>query len=333
MNYKQSQKILDEIKKANKILLNCHRGPDPDGIGSTLAMRLVLLGMEKDVEVICPTKPISDQTDFLEGYSQIIPGVDFEKYDFSKYDLFITLDTPNLGLMTGKDNAQAPDIKTIVIDHHYISTINGLVELRDKKATSVGEMLYDIFEDWKIQLDKNIAECLLTSIIGDTGAFAYPNVTPRTLKISADLMNLGANKNMIADKIYRTEKFEMLKFWSLILQKMEIDKSGKFVYSLISDKEFKSFKGLDDAKAKAASLFAPVVDETDFGFIGVEEKPKYMTISFRGRTDFDTSAIAKELGGGGHRVASATKIEGLEFEKAVEKLLSTVRRMVDAKIS
>ena len=54
MNYKESSEILKEIKKAKKILINCHRSPDPDSVGSALAMRKVLADMDKSVEVVCP---------------------------------------------------------------------------------------------------------------------------------------------------------------------------------------------------------------------------------------------------------------------------------------
>lgn len=329
MNYKLSEKILSEIKKANKILVNCHRSPDPDSIGSALDMKLVLENMGKEVEVICPSKPISGQTSYLSGYNQINLGVDFDKFDFSKYDLFIMLDTPSTILMTGKSDNKVPKIKTIVIDHHHLNSLDGFIKLVDENATSVGEMLYDIFEDWGVKVDRSVAECLLTSIIGDTGIFAYPNVTPKTLSIAAVLMRLGADKNMMVDKIYRSEDFEMLKFWSTILSKMEIDKFHKFVYSFIPYEEYKKFSRLDDAKSKAASLFAPIVEGTDFGFVGIEERAKQLTVSFRGRTDFDTSKIAKELGGGGHRASSAVTVEGLTFEKAVEKVLAAAREVVN----
>lgn len=326
MNYKESQLILDEIKKAKKILLNCHRGPDPDSVGSTLATRLVLINMGKDVDVICPTKKISKQTEYLDGYSEIKTGIDFSTFNFDEYDLFISLDTPNIGLMTGTNDLYEPKIKTIVIDHHFISTVKSDFALRDVNATSVGEMLFDIFSDWEIKIDKKISECLLTSIIGDTGIFSYPNVTPKTLEIASKLMAYGANKNMIADNIYRSEEFMMLKFWSLVLSKMEQDENYGFVYAMIPFEDYKNFTSLDDAKAKSASLFAPVVAGTDFGFIGVEEKPGYVSISFRGRTEFDTSKIAKELGGGGHKVSSATKIEGLPFEDVTKKVLDVCRK-------
>jgi bifunctional oligoribonuclease and PAP phosphatase NrnA len=326
MNYKDSNRILEEIRKAENILVNCHQGPDPDGIGSTLALKAVLEEMGKKVSIICPSNFISRQTDFLSDYSSIQLGVDFGSFDYSKYDLFITLDTPNLELLVGKDKTVLPNIKTIVIDHHFISTLDGFINIKDDKATSVGEMLYLIFEDWKIKIDKKIAECIMTSIIGDTGAFAYPNTTSQTLRIAAEIIDMGVDKDMIVNRIYRDENFQMLKFWSEVLSNMKIDKDCNFVYSMIPYEIYADYSRLDDAKAKAASLFAPIVAGTDFGFVGVEEKPGFMTISFRGRTDFDTSQVAKELGGGGHKVASAAKIDGLTFDQALKKVLEAAKK-------
>lgn len=328
MNYKESKKILLEVQKSKKILLNCHRGPDPDSIGSNLAMKMVLQKMGKEVTVICPSKTLSKQTNYLTGYEEIVTGVNFDEYNFSDYDLLLSLDTPNISLMKGKDDKVQPDIKTIVIDHHYISLLQGYIRLVDDEATSVGEMLYMIFQDWKVELNKEISECLLTSIIGDTGAFSYPNTTADTLKVSAKLIENGAEKNMIVNRIYRNENFEMLKFWSEILASMEIDETGKFVWAMIPYEVYKKYEHLDDAKAKSASLFAPIVEGTDFGFIGIEEKPKLMSISFRGRTTFDTSAIAKALGGGGHKASSAVKIDGLPFDTVVIKVLEVSRKYV-----
>jgi phosphoesterase RecJ-like protein len=291
-----------------------------------MAMKDVLEGMGKTVSVICPSKVISKQTDFLRDYNDIRLGVNFDSFDFSEYDLFITLDTPNLSLLTGKENSKVPDIRTIVIDHHFVSALQGFIKLGDEKATSVGEMLYLIFKDWNVDINKNIAECLVTSIVGDTGAFAYPNTTSQTLRIVAELMDFGVDKDMIVNKIYRNEDFQMVKFWCEVLSQMQMDEEHHFVYSMIPYEIYKNFSKLDDAKAKAASVFAPIVTGTDFGFIGVEESPKFTTVSFRGRTDFDTSQIAKELGGGGHKISSAVKFEGISFNEVVEKVLTAARK-------
>ena len=148
MNYKESKKILAEIKKAKRILLNCHRGPDPDSIGSALAMYEVLKGWGKDVVVVCSSGDLFDNVSFLQGYSKIKKGVDFSKFDFPQYDLFITLDSSNWSMVTGDNEMSVPDIPLVVIDHHKTNPGYGTINLVDINAKSVGEILYLVFQDW-----------------------------------------------------------------------------------------------------------------------------------------------------------------------------------------
>jgi len=326
MNYNKSPEIIKEINKSNNILLTCHRNPDPDSIGSVLAMKAVLEKMGKSVDVICPSAKITKQVDYLRDYLDIKTGIDYANFPFEIYDLLIALDVPNISQFIGDEGAKQPTINTIVIDHHFVSTLNGNIRLVDNKATSVGEMLYSIFEDWVVDLDKNIAECLLTSIIGDTGAFSYPNVTSQTLRIAANLIDFGVDKDEIVIRIYRSEDFGILKFWNEVLSAMKIDKDGRYIYSFVPYSIYSKYENLDNVKSKAAGLFAPIIKNTDFGFVGVEEKENHMTVSFRGRTDFNTSEIAKALGGGGHKAASSAKIKDVPFEEAKEKVLSVVRK-------
>lgn len=329
MNYSQSQKILEKVKKAKKVLLNCHRNPDPDSLGSALAMRKVLMSMGKEVEVICPSENLFENVNYLEGYGTIKKNVDFKTYDFSKYDLLITLDSASWDMVSGKKDENTPDIKKVVIDHHDTNTGYGDLNLIDKAANSVAEMLYAVFVDWDIKIDSLVADCLMAGIVGDTGAFRYPGLGKEVFLTVVKLIELGADKDKAITKIYRNDPFNLIKFYGEVLNKMEIDKDRGFVYSVIS---FETYSKLDKpamAKESAASMFAQVVEGTEFGFIAVETEPKKLSVSFRSRTGFDTSKIAVRLGGGGHIYASGGRIEGLDFEKASEKLLDTVRRVVD----
>lgn len=326
MNYPESQLILEEIKKAKRILINCHFGADPDGIGSTLSLYRILLGMDKEVKIICPSKTISKQTDYLENYKDINLDIDIHSFDFQKYDLFIILDSSDIDVLTGKSDKLEISIPVVVVDHHYANDLVGTVKLVDGKASSVGEMLYKIYQDWGVTLDKEISQCLLTSIIGDTGTFSYAGAGAETLRIGADLISLGADKTMISDRIFRAEDFKILKFWSEVLSKAEFDEEYKFVWSATPYKIYEGYKDLPAVKSKTAAIFAPLIDGTNFGFIAVEENPKVLSVSFRGRNGFDTSKIAYELGGGGHPIASAVRINGLDFDTALIKVLEVCRK-------
>ncbi len=325
MNYKESQNILSEVKGAGKILVNCHRGPDSDSVGSALALSKVVRAMGKEVLVVCPSD-IPEDLMFLEG-SKEIKKIDYSTFKFSEYDLFLAIDSSNYSMMSGsRDLVQPRDIPFIVMDHHLSNDEFGKINLVDKEITSTGELLYHVFEDWGVGIDASAAQCLLTGIIGDTGCFQYQNVGDRTLTVAADLIKLGANKEEIIYNIYRNISFSEVKLWGKIIEKMEIDKENRFVWSVLSILDYQNVLGIDSAKEDAANLFFPIVRDTDFGIIMEERDDSTLSVSFRARSDFDVSAIAKEVGGGGHKAAAGARIEGLPFDEAVEKVLAAARK-------
>lgn len=328
MNYQESKNILDEVKKADKILLNCHRSPDPDSIGSALAMREVLIDLGKEVEIICPTEVLYKNIDYLKGFDQIKGEVDFSKFNYSDFDLFIVLDSASWD-MVGYKNDKNPDVKVALIDHHHTNPGYADINLIDKTATSVGEMLYAVFKDWEVEITKDIADSLMAGIVGDTGAFRYPNLKKEIFIAVADLMDKGADKDKAITKIYRSDPYNLVKFYGEVLSRMKIDEKRKFVWSAVPYEVYSKLDKPVTAKESSASLFTQVVEGTDFGFVAVETEPKKLSISFRSRTGFDTSVIATALGGGGHVYASGGKVEDLEFGEAVEKVIKTVEDIVD----
>ena len=180
MNYPKSKEILEEIKKAKKILLNCHRGPDPDAIGSCLAMYKVLKRMVKKVEIICPSERLYENVNYLKDFTEIKTNIVFSSFNFSIYDLFIVFDSSSWEMVSGDKKSVIPKLPIINIDHHETNTFYSGVNLVDKNASSVGEMLLKIFVDWEIEIDADCAACLMAAIVGDTGAFRYPHTTPNT---------------------------------------------------------------------------------------------------------------------------------------------------------
>lgn len=321
MNYKESKAILQSIKQAKRILINCHEHPDADSVGGALAMAMVLKKMGKEVDIICP-EAISEELKFLPG-SKLIIQTDFSKINYSRYDLFLVLDTSSWDRVCGNSELTLPNIKIVQIDHHRSNKNYGEINLVDYTKKSNCEILYLVFEDWKVKINKNIAHCLLTGIIGDTGSFQF-STPPETLEAAAKLIRLGADKEEINLNLFRSMEFGNLKIIGELLRSIVLDKKGKFVWCAVQYKFVKDYEF--ELNLDVIDILLQGTKNTEFGVRMVEKNPEELRVSFRARADFDTSKIALALGGGGHPFASGATIKGLPFKEAVEKVLKATRK-------
>jgi len=324
MKYKDSKKLLKELKKAKRILINVHRSPDQDGIGSALSFYEFLESKGKELKVICPSDLTKEHT-FLP-HAEVIEKIDFSSFDFDQWDILLCLDSANWGMVSGGLDIKMPEIKMLLIDHHVTSERFAKVNIVDDKVSSTCELVYLLFKKWKIKLSRDICQNLLAGIICDTGVFEYPNTSSQTLGIVKELMDKGANKNEIVEKVYRNYPFNKLKLWGKILEDMQFDKENKFVYSAVSYESYKEYGEPVSAKETSASMFCPIIDGADFGMVMIEEDKEKLTVSFRSKKDFDVSRLAKDLDGGGHRLAAGATITGEEFPKAVNKVIKVAMK-------
>lgn len=322
MNYKESAKILKEIEKADRILLNCHRRPDPDSVGSALALKSVLEDMDKKVKVICPTE-VEDGLNFLKNFDSI-KTVDFTGFDFEDFDLFITLDSASVDMVTGVKGVSIGPCKLITIDHHASNTHYGDINLVDEDVSSCAELLYFVFEDWGVKKPELYSEELLTGIFGDTGGLRHPNVSSKTFGVAMNLTS-HTDKNKIISNLYYNYNLDSLKLVGEFLSGLRKDATG-FVWTSIDFETYEKFSNPDKAKEIIADNFSSAAKAVKFGITMLEDRERKLGISFRSRGGFDVSKIAIELGGGGHKAAAGASVEGLSFEEAVEKVLKVARK-------
>jgi len=321
MHYKESKRILQEIRRAKRILVNCHEHPDADSVGGALALGVALKQMGKKVDIVCP-EVISDELKFLPN-SSLVKKTDFSKINYEKYDLFLILDTSTWDRVCGSKEIPLPNIKIVQIDHHRSNDGYGEINLFDFDKKSNSEILYSLFEDWQVKINKGIAQCLLAGIIGDTGSFQFE--TPaETLELAARLMRLGADKEIINLNLFRGTEFANLKVIGELIKNMQLDKKRKFIWSIVPHKFMKGYQM--DLNLDVVDILLQGTKGIEFGIRMIEKNPQDLRVSFRARTGFDTSKIAIALGGGGHPVASGATIKGMKLDDAVRLVLSTARK-------
>ena len=321
MNYPESEAIKQKIDSVQKILLNCHHNPDADSVGSALAMARVLKKWGKEVRILSST-PVSKNLQFLVK-EENIKVTDFTKFNYTAFDLFITLDSSSWSRTSGTRNFEKPKIPFVVIDHHKSNQKFGDINLLVPDASANSLVLYKLYQDWNTDLSSDVAEPLLAGILGDTGGLRFPEADIETFEIALQLMKV-ADKNKIMFNLYQSFEISHVNVWKEVMNNLYVDIRHKFVYSFIRKEVMEKNGYPDNAKAEVSDMLFQGIDGTDFGVVGVEDKEGYVSVSFRSRTGVDVSRLASELGGGGHQWASAGRVYE-DFDKAVELILQKCR--------
>lgn len=159
-----------------------------------------------------------------------------------KYDLIIVIDTPDLeSLGEIYDNETEFFYRTPVIniDHHANNESFGQINCVELTAVATSEILFSIFESFSRELiDEDIATCLLSGMISSTKSFKTPNITPQTLTVAAQLISLGARREEIINKFYRSRSLNMLKLWGRVLARLSGSLNNKIVWSMLNADDF-----------------------------------------------------------------------------------------------
>jgi len=331
MNYSESQGIKQKIDSSQKILVNMHHNPDADSVGSAIAMARVLKHLGKEVKIVTPTQvPKNLQFLLREEKAEV---VDFKDFNFSEYDLFITLDSSSWSRVAGSHDFKQPEIELINIDHHISNQKFGEINLIVPDAAANCEVLFYLFQDWRITPDigemeyyPDIHTPLLAGIIGDTGAFRFPEADSGTFEVARELMNL-ADKNKIVFELYQSFEENHIMVWKEIMNNLKIDHEHGFVYSFVRKDVLEKFGKPFNAKSELADMIFQSIEGTDFGFVGAEDEG-YISVSFRSRTGVDVSRLAGMLGGGGHSWAAAARVNVVNYDNAVDQILEKARNFV-----
>lgn len=325
MNYKESKQILELVGGAKKILINCHRSPDPDSLASALALKKVLKEyFGKKVFVISPDS-VSPNYSFIGDITDIEVIDDLGKHNFSNYDLWIILDSEKWSQI--RLTKRPAKIKIINIDHHPESKKENAINIIDVTASSTTEMLYSIFDDWKLKVSKELAQLLLTGMVYDTHFFTNLNTSSKSHKIASELMDLGADNYALVLNLEHTLEINQMYLWREYLINLKVDDKYKFAWTSLPYSVYKKFPSKRSVTTTAAENIFRRIEGTNFAIVMCETTPNHLQVSLRSRIPtFDVSVIASALGGGGHVVAGGSSIEGMPYDKAVLKVLETARK-------
>jgi phosphoesterase RecJ-like protein len=320
-----------QIDKANNIVISTHVSPDGDAIGSSLALWHYLKSVGKDVTIIVP----NDFPHFLKWLPNVAEVVIYEKDKevakaiSDKADLYFCLDynEPHRTAMY-KDVLNASGAYKVLIDHHIGTPTWQDLSLCVVGASSTCELIFDTIVGLANEkaIDNNIAQCIYTGLLTDTGNFQYSATTPKVHRQAALLLERGVQPDVINNHINNSFNEDRLKFFGFCTsKKMKIIKENNLAYTFITKKEINQFNiGLGGTEGLVNEPMK--IDGIDVSILFKQDKDK-IKISFRSKKDIDISKFASTyFEGGGHKNA-AGGISFLSLEDTEKKLLLLINKI------
>lgn len=308
------------LKEADEVAIACHVNPDGDAIGSVLAASLGLRKLRIKTYPSWGAEPVRIPPSYA-----FLPAADtlMQPSEIPSTDVFLALDcgaADRLGVLEKQAKAAA---SLINIDHHpgneHFGTINIVVE----NASSTAELITRLLRDIGVEFDRDIATCLYTGVVTDTGRFQYASSTPDTLRLAADLLSLGVPAPEIAHEVFESSPFGYLKLVGKVLDRACLFEEDRFVYSWINLADLEETGVAPDETEKLIDLVRST-RAADVAALFKEQADGGYRVSLRSKGPRSVGAIARAMGGGGHELAAGFTAE--DIERTVAEIRAALKK-------
>lgn len=305
----QIEAVHDLLSKSGSIVITTHKNPDGDAIGSSLAMAHYLRMKGHEPQIIAPT----DYGAFLKWMPGTEDVVIYEgneagaEHLLQKADLVFCLDFNDLGRTQAFSKPlEANNAPKVLIDHHLEPDGFQDAALWNSGASATAELVYDFINDSgdKALIDSNIASCIYTGIITDSGSFRFASVTAKVHRITAHLLETGIDHVKIHEWIYDSFSENSLKFFGhCFMSKLSLFPEYRTALIEVTEEDLKAF-GVDKNQTEGLVNFALSIRNVVFAAV-IKESEQQAKISFRSKDRFPANEFAREFfEGGGHLNAS-----------------------------
>lgn len=299
----------------HSIAMAGHVQPDGDAIGSCLGVAQYLRKQYPEREIVVYLEHIPDKFDFLAGADQVR-----EAGEARTYDLFITLDCSAIDRLGDAGRYFTSAKHTLCVDHHISKGDFADENYIFPDASSTCELAFDLMDPEVI--DRDIAACLYTGIVSDTGMFQYSCTSSKTMNVAGQLMDKGIDYSRIIDDTFQSRTFLQNKILGHALDKAELYDDGAVIVSWISLDEMAHY-GVQPADLDLIVSQLRMTNDTQAAAFLYETTPGNYKISLRSNGDLDVAAIAMQYGGGGHKKAAGCSTS-LPIDEAVADITSAI---------
>lgn len=314
--HRTAQQIHNHLKSVNKIALVSHPSPDGDTLGAAMAFAEYLQNLQKEVKIFC-LSPVPEKFGFLNN----IHLVSLDPNTFLEMDTITVLDCGDLRFAGVAETIKNNPATLINIDHHATNEKYGHLNMVIVGAASTTEVVYNFFKFNNIRITRTMATALLTGLITDTDNFSNSATSYTSLTAASELLRLGANWSIIHHSLVQNKSIALLKVWGLILSRLTKKEGSDMAYTYLTIKDMIQY-GVNDEGVEGISNFLNKLDGAKICLFIKETIDGKIKGSFRTTLDdVDVSALAKKMGGGGHKKAAGFTTDGT-IESTIERIIN-----------
>jgi bifunctional oligoribonuclease and PAP phosphatase NrnA len=304
----QWDEAVTALSGADEVAIACHVNPDGDALGSLLAASLGLRKLGKKTYPTWGTTPaqVPASYAFLPGLESLV-----QPADLPATETFLVVDCGSADRLGDAEGAVGRSSTVVNVDHHRGNGEFGTFNLVVPTASSTAELMTFLLADLEVPLDLDIATCLYTGIVTDTGRFQYTNSSPETLRLAADLLAFGVPAAEIAGEVFDSSPFGYLKLVGRVLDRARLLEAEGFVYSWIAQQDLQETGVIMEETEKVIDLIRGT-RAADVAGLFKEQPEGGFRVSLRSKGPRTVDGIARSKGGGGHHLAAGFSTDDID---------------------
>jgi phosphoesterase RecJ-like protein len=294
-----------------------HVKPDGDTLGAGLALGLALKQLGKRVGYF-QQDPVPRNLRFLpdaEFVARAVPA------DLPADTLWVFCDMSDFS-RAGEFLPQIARENMLDIDHHLGNSHFGGLNYVIPTEASTGTCVLRLLHALDVEITPAIATCILTTIMTDTGAFMHTNTTADVLRMSAEMVELGADKPLITEEIFANKRFAATKLLGMALERAVLEDDGRYCWTVVDQAMLDNVQG-DGEDTEEIIQHLRAVEGVEAAAL-FKDYDGAVRVSLRSSGRVNVQAAAATLGGGGHFMASGLTFNG-DLAGALEGVHAALR--------
>jgi phosphoesterase RecJ-like protein len=310
------------LGQAKNIVIVPHQHADADALGAATALFEYLHTRGKNVAIFCAT-PANDRLSFLPHSERLATdeSVFHRGFNNEPADTVIVVDSGDLRYAGVAQHLSQSRAAIINIDHHNTNEHFGAINLVIPTASSTCEILYHFFKHNHIPVNSRMATSLLSGLLTDTGHFTNAATSASAMAAAAELLRAGADVAEVNNAFVKNKTVPVLKLWGVVFSRLTFHEPLNLTYTYVTQADLKDH-GVSDTEAEGIANFLNNLENTDIAMILKEMPDGQIKGSLRTtKNHIDVSALAKQLGGGGHKKAAGFSLPGT-ISEVLNKILT-----------